>query len=66
MKLLQKLEPIFFLVTLNPNTSDSISQEVTTNKADNIIQLEFSEAPGKQFKVEVTIQDVVFTEEFVL
>ncbi|MFH7024885.1 MAG: DUF1822 family protein [Heteroscytonema crispum UTEX LB 1556] len=53
-------------VTLNPDTSESISQEVTARKADNAIQLEFSEAPNKQFKVEVSYQGAVVTEEFVL
>ncbi len=53
-------------VTLNPNTSESESQEITTRKADNIIQLEFSETIGKQFKVEVSFQAAVITEEFLL
>jgi hypothetical protein len=53
-------------VTLNPNTPDSISQEITARQVDNAIQLEFSEAPNKQFKVEVSYQDAVVTEEFML
>ncbi|MFB2770572.1 DUF1822 family protein [Pelatocladus sp. BLCC-F211] len=53
-------------ITLHPNTPDSISQEVTARQADNAIQLEFSEAPGQQFKVEVSYQNAVVTEEFVL
>ena len=53
-------------VTLNRNTSDSESQEVTARKADNVIQLEFSEAPGKQFQVEVSFKNAVITEEFLL
>ena len=53
-------------VTLNPNTPDSISQEVTAREADNAIQLEFTEALDKQFKVEVSYQDAVLTEEFIL
>ncbi|WP_407890107.1 DUF1822 family protein [Scytonema sp. NUACC26] len=53
-------------VTLNPNTSESESQEVTARKADNAIQLEFSEAPGKQFKVEVSYKNAVITENFLL
>lgn len=53
-------------VTLNPNTSESESQEVTARKADNAIQLEFSESPDKQFKVEVSFNDAVVTEEFLL
>ncbi len=53
-------------VTLNTNTPESISQEVVARKADNAIQLEFSEAAGKQFQVEVSYQDAVITEAFVL
>lgn len=53
-------------VTLNPNTSESESQEVTARNADNAIQLEFSESPGKQFKVEVSFNNAVVTEEFLL
>jgi Protein of unknown function (DUF1822) len=53
-------------VTLNPNTPDSISQEITARQVDRAIQLEFSEAPNKQFKVEVSYQDAVVTEEFML
>ncbi|NEU73399.1 DUF1822 family protein [Hassallia byssoidea VB512170] len=53
-------------VTLNPSTSESESQEVTARKADNIIQLEFSEILGRQFKVEVGFQGAVITEEFLL
>ncbi|MBD2296371.1 DUF1822 family protein [Anabaena sphaerica FACHB-251] len=53
-------------VTLNPNTSESESQEVTARKADNAIQLEFSESPDKQFQVEVSFNDAVVTEDFLL
>ncbi|MEA5594799.1 DUF1822 family protein [Rivularia sp. UHCC 0363] len=53
-------------ITLNYNTADSISQEVSARQTDNLIQLEFSEAPNKQFKVEVSYQDAVVTEEFIL
>lgn len=53
-------------VTLNPNTLESESQEVTARKADNAIQLEFSESPGKQFQVEVSFNDAVVTEKFLL
>ncbi len=53
-------------VTLNFDTSESESQEVTARKADNAIQLEFSEAPGKKFKVEVSFMEAVVTEEFLL
>jgi hypothetical protein len=53
-------------VTLNPNTSESESQEVTAREADNVIQLEFSEALGKQFQVEVSFNNAVVTEEFLL
>lgn len=41
-------------VTLNPNSPESVSREVTARKVDNAIQLEFSEAPDKEFKVEVS------------
>lgn len=53
-------------ITLNPNTSESESQEVTAREADNVIQLEFSEALGKQFKVEISFKNVVVTEDFLL
>jgi hypothetical protein len=53
-------------VTLNPNTSESESQEITTRQADNVIQLEFSEELSQQFRVEVSFRDAVVTEEFVL
>jgi hypothetical protein len=53
-------------VTLNPNTSDVESQEVMTRESDNAIQLEFSEAPGKQFKVEVNYKNAVISENFLL
>ena len=53
-------------IILNLNSPESISQEVTAKQADYGIQLEFSEAPGKQFKVEVSYLDAVVTEEFVL
>jgi hypothetical protein len=53
-------------VTLNPNTSESESQEVMARKADNAIQLEFSESANKQFQVEVSFNDAIITEEFML
>ncbi|MBW4625295.1 MAG: DUF1822 family protein [Brasilonema octagenarum HA4186-MV1] len=53
-------------VTLNPNTSESESEEVTAREADKVIQLEFSEALGKQFKVEVSFNNLVVTEDFLL
>ncbi|MBR8833746.1 MAG: DUF1822 family protein [Stigonema ocellatum SAG 48.90 = DSM 106950] len=53
-------------VTLNPNTAELVSQEVTARLADNAIQLEFSEAPGKQFQVEVSLLEAVVTEKFLL
>ncbi|MBW4592761.1 MAG: DUF1822 family protein [Brasilonema angustatum HA4187-MV1] len=53
-------------VTLNPNTSESESQEVTAREADKVIQLEFSEASGKLFKVEVSFNNLVVTEDFLL
>lgn len=53
-------------VTLNHNTSEPESQVVTARQADNAIQLEFNESPGKQFKVEVNFNGAVVTEEFLL
>ncbi|UKO95941.1 DUF1822 family protein [Nostoc sp. UHCC 0870] len=53
-------------VTLNYNTSESESQEVTARTSDNAIQLEFNESPGQQFKVEVSFNGAVVTEEFLL
>ncbi|MEB3218828.1 MAG: DUF1822 family protein, partial [Nostocales cyanobacterium 94392] len=53
-------------ITLNPNTVDSISQEVSARQSDNLIQLEFSEESNKEFKVEVSYQGTVFTQEFIL
>ncbi|GJD19186.1 hypothetical protein RIVM261_041420 [Rivularia sp. IAM M-261] len=53
-------------VTLNPDTTTPDSQEVIARTADEIIQLEFSEAPGKQFEVEVSYQDTIVHEKFIL
>jgi hypothetical protein len=53
-------------VTLNPDTPESVSEEVTAEKAENAIQLEFSEKSGLQFKVELSFQDAVIVEEFIL
>ncbi|MUG92029.1 DUF1822 family protein [Scytonema sp. UIC 10036] len=53
-------------ITLNPNTCESESQEVTAREADYIIQLEFSEALGKQFQVEVSFKNAVIAENFLL
>ncbi len=53
-------------VTLNPNTFESECQEVTARKADNLIQLEFSEIIGKQFQVEVSFKGTVIIEGFLL
>lgn len=52
-------------VTLNPNT-ESESQEAFAKTFDEVIQIEFSSAPGKQFQVEVSYQDTIITEAFVL
>ncbi len=52
-------------VTLNPNTPESVSREAIARQADNALQLEFSEAPGKQFQVEISYQDAVITEGFI-
>ncbi|MGF1677389.1 MAG: DUF1822 family protein [Rivularia sp. (in: cyanobacteria)] len=53
-------------ITLNPNSADSISQEVSARQIDNLIQLEFTEESNKEFKVEVSYQGTVFTQEFIL
>ncbi|MCC5616514.1 DUF1822 family protein [Nostoc sp. CHAB 5836] len=53
-------------ITLNPNTPDSISQQVSARQTDNAIQLEFSEVLDKQFQVEISYEGAVFTEEFIL
>ena len=53
-------------VTLNHNTDVAESEEAIARECDQIIQLAFSEARGKQFKVEAIYQDAVVTEEFVL
>ena len=53
-------------VTLNHNTDQAESEEAIARECDQIIQLAFSEAAGKQFKVEAIYQDAVVTEEFVL
>ncbi|MBF2016665.1 MAG: DUF1822 family protein [Rivularia sp. T60_A2020_040] len=53
-------------ITLNPNSIDSISQEVSARQTDNLIQLEFTEESNKEFKIEVSYQDTVFTQEFIL
>lgn len=53
-------------ITLNPNTPDSISQEVSARQTDNAIQLEFSEVLDKEFQVEISYKGAVFTEEFIL
>lgn len=53
-------------VTLNHNTDKAESEEAIARECDQIIQLAFSEAVGKQFKVEAIYQDAVVTEEFVL
>lgn len=53
-------------VTLNHNTNEPESEEAIAMESDYIVQLGFSEASGKQFKVEAIYQDAVITQEFVL
>ncbi|RUT08803.1 hypothetical protein DSM106972_008560 [Dulcicalothrix desertica PCC 7102] len=53
-------------VILYPNTPESVSQEAVARESDQVIQLEFSETPGQQFQVEVSYQDAMITEYFVL
>ena len=53
-------------VTLNPDSANSDSEEVVARTADNFIQLEFNESPGKQFKVEISYEELAIVEQFVL
>lgn len=53
-------------VTLNPHTPECESQAVIARNADNAIQLEFVESPGKKFQVEVSFNDALVIEEFIL
>ena len=53
-------------VTLNPDTENSETEEVVARTADNFIQLAFNESPGKQFKVEISYEDLAIVEQFVL
>ena len=43
---------------------ESDSAEVEARRADNLIQLEFSQRPGRMFNVQVSLEDAVVTEEF--
>lgn len=54
------------LVTLSPDTDDSETEEVVARTADNFIQLEFNESPGKEFKVEISYEDLTIVEQFML
>ncbi|WP_186538770.1 DUF1822 family protein [Dulcicalothrix desertica] len=53
-------------VILNPNTTESESQEVIARQTSEVIQLEFSEAPGKQFQIEVSYENTAVNEAFLL
>lgn len=53
-------------VTLNPDSTNSDCEEVVARTADNFIQLEFNESPGKQFKVEISYEELAIVEQFVL
>ncbi len=53
-------------VTLNPDTENSDTEEVVARSSDNFIQLEFNECPGKQFKVEISYEELAIVEQFVL
>ena len=53
-------------VTLNPDTENSDTEEVIARRSDNFIQLEFNESPGKQFKVEISYEELAIVEQFVL
>jgi hypothetical protein len=48
-------------VTLESDEAEAIAREV-----DNLIQLEFSELPGKQFTVQVSLENESVTEKFVV
>jgi hypothetical protein len=48
-------------VTLESDEAEAIARE-----ADNLIQLEFSELPGKQFTVQVSLDNESITEKFVV
>lgn len=47
-------------------TLESDEAEVVAREADSLIQLEFSELPGKQFTVQVSLDNESVTEEFVV
>ena len=47
-------------------TLESDEAEVIAREADNLIQLEFSELPGKQFTVQVSLENESVTEKFVV
>ena len=53
-------------VTLNPDTENTDTEEVIARSSDNFIQLEFNESPGKQFKVEISYEELAIVEQFVL
>ncbi|KST65374.1 DUF1822 family protein [Mastigocoleus testarum] len=53
-------------VILNPDTENSDTEEVIARSSDNFIQLEFNESPGKQFKVEISYEELAIVEQFVL
>lgn len=63
--------PISAAQTLSPGlkltvTLESDEAEVMAREADNLIQLEFSELPGKQFTVRVSLNHESVTEKFVV
>lgn len=43
---------------------ESDSAEVEAREADNYIQLDFSQRPGRKFNVQVSLLDAIITEEF--
>lgn len=43
---------------------ESDSAEVEAREADNYIQLDFSQRPGRRFNVQVSLGDAIITEEF--
>lgn len=53
-------------VTLNPESENSDTEEVVARNSDNFIQLEFNESPGKEFKVEISYEELTIVEQFIL
>ncbi len=68
---LVQVVPLLKIESLPPGlkltvTLESDEAEVIAREADNLIQLEFSELPGKQFTVQVSLDNESVTEKFVV